>query len=517
MNRSGVDDVDHDSTNSTSVEQRMTIEVSDDHQQAWVRPVNPDDPQPFTSEETIAALEEAKIVVDETVQKLVNEFVPIANFSDDRPERYLVAEGRSAIEGTNGTFQKDESCLRREQDWQGDAAINYYNYNSIHMVETDDPIGTLTSAVPGVEGVDVYGQTLKLLRQPVDVQLDDTVRRSDDDASVVLANVAGQIVFSERVLSIKEVFAVANDVDFGTGNIDSPVDIQIRGTVRDGFIVKSHRAITIGGAVESATIEAGGVILVRGGILQKGHSSLKCGGDVVARFCDEANLHVAGDLKICKELMNSHVHCEGTLYAAHGAIIGGSVYAREGIEVAVLGSDANVTTNLAVGMHPSVIDESEQIRKELKPKKEAAERIRRNIQPLMADLKRLSPEQKEKVTELMYEADAMDAEVVDVENKRTTMLLESRAHGIPYVLVTRMVHEGVTIRIGRRATSFRKEMPGPVKIEKRKLENVTEFVAVNQLTGSIQVVPSHYVVEQPQEDEVELTDSESRGRDGSCC
>lgn len=504
-----------DAMDTTKTDQKVAIEVSDDRLQAWIRPLDPDDPRPFTLEEIVHDLEEAKIVVGDPVLERINEFIATISTDDDRPERFLIAEGRPVVEGTDGAFHRAESLLQQELDWQGDAAINYYASKSIHMVEKDDPIGTVVPAVPGVGGINVFGEALKPSRKPTEVELESSVGRSDVEPSTVLALVPGQIEFVGNVLSINEVFTVPKDVDFGTGNIDSPVDVQIRGTVHDGFFVKSRRAIAIGGAIESAEVESKGDILVRGGILQKGKSSVKSGGDIVARFCDEADLRAAGDVKISKELMSSHVHCDGSLLAAHGAVIGGAAYAREGVEVATLGSDACVATEITVGIHPDVIDEAERIRVSLKPKREAAERIRFAVQPLMANLKRLTAGQKEKATELMFEADAMDADVAETESQCATMLADARAQGIPHVLVSKVIHQGVTIRIGRRITSFQKPLRGPIKIEKRKVEEVTEFVAINQLTGSIIVLPSSYVDEKPRKKAAEPTDSKHGERDGS--
>ncbi len=506
-----------DAMDATKTDQRVLIDVSDDRLEAWIRPAKPDDPQPLTVDEILQALEKAKIVVGEPVLERIKEFVAFASTDDERPERLLVAKGRAVVEGTDESFNRHETLLQREQDWQGDAPVNYYTYNSIHLVEKDDPIGTLVPLVPGVPGVNVFGEILKPHGSPKEFTLDTSVRKSPDDALIVLANVAGQVDLSESALSIKEVFAIAKDVDFGVGNIDSPIDVQIRGTVHDAFVVKSRRAIAVGGAIESAEVDAEGDILVRGGILQKGKASVRSRGDIVARFCEEAELCAAGDVKICREVMSSRVHCEGKFLAERGAVIGGSAYAREGIEVATLGSDANVKTELVVGIHPDVIDEAERIRDSLKPKREVMERIRGAVGPLMADLKRLSAAQKEKATELMFEADQMDGDIAEAENKCSTMLQDARAHEIPYVLVTKIVHPGVTVRIGRRIASFHKAMQGPLKIEKRKIDNVTELVAINQLSGSIAVLPSSRIEGQTRAESAEPTESGHGGRGGSGC
>lgn len=500
---------------STKTEKRVLVDVSGDRLEATIQPADPADPRPLTAEEIVRAIEIAKVVVDESVSERINAFLALSGTDEEQPEPFLIAQGRPASECKDESFKRHETLLHREQDWQGDAPVNYYTYNSIHLVEKDDPIGSLIPAVPGADGVDVFGEILGPCERPKEFQLDTTVRRSADDATSVFANVAGQVDLSQNALRIKEVFTISKDVDFETGNIDSPIDVQIRGTIRDGFVVVSRKAIAIGGAIESAAVDAGGDIVVRGGILQKGKASVKSGGDLVARFCDEANLRAGGDIKICKEIMNSHVHCEGKLLAQRGAVIGGAAYARSSIEVLTLGSDGNVQTDLIVGIHPDVIDEAERLRESLEPKREVMERIRSAVGPLMADLKRLSAAQREKATVLMFEADQMEADIVMAESQSAAMLEEGRAQEVPYVLATKIVLPGVSIRIGRRITHFSKAMHGPVRIEKRKVGNVTELVAINQLSGSITVLRSARVETQAREESADTAESAEGGGDGS--
>ena len=499
----------------TVTQRVVVVELTDDRMQAWIRLASPDDPQPLTSEAIVKSLEERNIVVNDAVLKRINDVITLNAEGKDRQERVLVAEGIPVVEGKNAELLWDESFKKCAQDWQGNAPVDYYRFNSIVTVEVDQPIGTLVPAVPGSNGADVFGKTITPKRCPKDVQLDSSVRMSDEDATTVLAGSAGKVVYEDGRLSISEVFKVAKDVSFETGNIDSSVHVDISGTVRDLFTVKSEKAVSVGGAVEAAEIDAQGDVLVRGGILQRGTGSVKAGGDIVARFCDGANLHAAGNIKIAGEIMNSRVHCDEKLLASRGAVIGGQFYAREGVEVATLGSDACVPTEIIAGIHPGVVREAERLREGLKEKSETAERIRQTVQPLMADLKRLSPAQRERATELLFTADALESEVAEVEVKRTEMLEAARAGGTPYVLVSKAVHSGVSVRIGRRHTVFTNDCQGPVKIEKRKIDKVTEFVAVNQLSGSITILPSEYIVEHVAAETQQPAEEGSATRQGS--
>ena len=48
----------------------------------------------------------------------------------------------------------------------------------------------------------------------------------------------------------------------------------------------------------------------------------------------------------------------------------------------------------------------------------------------------------------------------------------------------------MVIGINNRETHFHNELKGPLRIDQRQIENVTEFVAVSQLTGSVTTLNS---------------------------
>ncbi len=474
----------------------LAIEVSEDRMQACLRVIDTKAARSDVPETIIKALQESHIVVSDDVKAKVDEFVALVSSTAKITEPFVVAEGRAPVEGQDGTFVWHEDFQKMHKEWKEDDAVNYYSLNSIQTVEADQKIGTLVAPQAGVPGVDLTGKEVEPEHTPVPVQLDASVRREAGETKAVFANTAGRVEFKDGRVRVNELFKVGHDVDFETGNIDSTVDVLICGTIHDRFEVTSKKSITVGGAVEAAKIEADGEVVVRGGILQRGTGSIRCGGEVVARFCDEANIHAEGDVKITREIMNSRVHCGSKVLAEHGAVIGGSVYAREGVEVHSLGSDACVATQITVGVHPDVLFEADKLREGIGPKQEMADRIRSKIQPLMAELKRLSPQQRERVTELSFQADTLELDISDREERRDEMLAAAGPKGNPYVLVSNTINQGVSIRIGRRAVSFRQAIRGPVKIEERKIRNTTEFVAVNQLTASVKVLPA-MVVEDP--------------------
>ncbi len=469
---------------------RIVVLVAEDQLTASIKVRDPNDAAPPTEAEVVEALKEARVSMDDTVRARIEEFINLARSGEPISEVFVVAEGQPATEGKDEEFVWDEVLLKNVQDWQGDDPINYYTANSVITVEEGAAIGTITPLVPSEAGANVYGAVIKPLGTPRTIEVDGSVERTEEDRPRVIAKVPGLVKFESNKVFIHEVFFVDGDVDFATSNIDSPIDVAIKGTVQDLFEVKSSKSITVGGAIEAAIVHAGEDVVVGGGILGRDIGKVSAGRDIIAKFCNECSLRAKGDVKITKELMNCRTHIEGKLVAEHATLIGGHLYVKEGAAIGTIGSDAEVPTRIAVGIHPLAIKESEKIREEVKAKREAIERILRAVQPFLREAKRLTFEQKQEAAAMLLNAREIDAEVVEAEKQRARILADARAENPPRVLVTKTIHPGVSISIGKRAIRFQKELKGPVAIEKCKMDNVTEFVALSQLTGSIQVLAS---------------------------
>ena len=210
---------------------------------------------------------------------------------------------------------------------------------------------------------------------------------------------------------------------------------------------------------------------------------------MTAKFLSETEIRAGGDVRIGKEVMNCRIVTEGQLQLTRGALIGGFAYARGGAKIGSAGSDANVRTRLCLGIHPCTLAEMHKLEEQCRSKLDFIERIRATVKPLMANLKRLTAEQKEQATELLYKADEAEAEVRKSVERRDNLVAAGREGVSARLDVTKTIHPGVTIQIGQRSATVHKELKGPIRIEERKVDNATEIVTVNQLSGSVSVLP----------------------------
>lgn len=508
----------------TSTDQAPTVnvDISKDRLRASLRYPGKEEPV-APKDAIIEALRAADLVVDQEVQKRVDQFV--ANLSaNDRPTNgsFVVAESTPAVDGQDEEFVWDEIFEKRSTEWQGDAAVNYYTLNSIVTVTAGTTVGRTIPAVPAKRGVDVTGKAIEPARQAATLELDSTVQRCEADQTQIVANIGGRVILTKGNLGIVEVLIVDGDVDFKIGNLDSHIDIHVDGIIEDRFEVKSAGSITVCKAIQAAHVEARQDVMVRGGILGHGTGRIVAGGEIVAKFGAEARLTAGRDIKITGALMNCRTHSDAVVLVESGSVIGGTLYARSGLRVSVLGSDAHVETRILVGPHPSALGKIADSDASVQPEgesithtpesitrtRELIARIREAVQPLMADLERLTDAQKKQVTGLLFKADQAERDADAAEEGKQLLLTDPETKREAGVVIFNTAFPNTTVSIGHRSVTLHKPLKGPVAIELRKVKNVTEIVAVNQLTGSIRILPSNQLtldellsaVEEPDDD-----------------
>jgi hypothetical protein len=487
----------------TSTAGSVRILVSPDESQAWIEPP---DSLPLElllpgEAEVVEALKERGIWLTESVRERARKYVEALTQAQaavargaqtELPERFLVAEGRPATEARDGDFVWDEAFQQELQDWQGDAPVNYYSLNSIVTIETGTVIGRIIPPTNGVAGRDVYGQeTAPRRKTGRPLQLGHGLRTADDDPEKVVTEAPGRLVREGDTLHMDELLKIRGDVDFEVGNVDACVDVHIYGDVKPNFSVKTTKSLTIKRAVEAAELQAGGDIHVRGGLF--GHESgrrIQAGGSITASICDAALLEATGDVSISREIINSTIRTNGQLLIEHGSIIGGEVYARNGVKVKHAGSNAGVATRIAVGTDGAVLYRAQQIDKEIRQSQEQAEQIRTRVQPLLANLKRLTAAQREQATELMCKADEIETAGERRASERDEMLAEAQPAGKPGVDVSGTLHPGVVLVFGLREAAVKAPIKGPVRVEERQVKGATEIAVVNEVTASVMVLPS---------------------------
>ncbi len=448
------------------------------------------DPAGLSAEHLITALRELGARITPEVEARVVEVVRQARNGGLGDEPVVLAQGVEPVEGSPATFTLTAGEQPPAEADESDR-VDFYR-SQILTVRAGDVLGLYTPEVPHTPGVDIAGRPVPCRVPLRSVHLGSNVRLAEDGRTVV-AEAAGKVQITSGSVSVIEVVEIAGDVDFNTGDLDVPTHLVVNGTIREGFGVRSGASITVRGAIEACRVEAAGDLQVNGGIVGQGRGLLLVGGEVFAKFCNEVTIRVVGNLIVAHECLNSRLHTDGHLTLLRGATLGGYTYARLGAEMPELGNEAEVRTVLALGLDPAAIIEARAIDARIRKRREAAEKIRSTVQPLLNQLKRLTPDQRERATELMYQADTLDQEVGREERRRDELLTRAGppADQPASLVIRKAIYPGVTLIFGDRLTRITRVRKGHFRILRRRGERCEEIVLIDRLSGSVTSLPMY--------------------------
>ena len=209
------------------------------------------------------------------------------------------------------------------------------------------------------------------------------IKTDDNDPNLYISTIEGRIDYKPGTINIDPVFTVRGDVDQLVGKIEFYGDVVVTGNVDSGTSIRAGKNISIDGTVESATIQAGGDILLKRGIQGNQKGKIVCRGTLYADFIEQSTVEAKGNVE-ANAIMNCDVTADGQviLTGSHGAIIGGNTHAAKGISCTELGNDVDLATRVHVGcVNKNYQDQKKLLMREAATKKDN-ERIMAELQDL---------------------------------------------------------------------------------------------------------------------------------------
>lgn len=475
----------------TATKPDITLQVSDDRLKCWLVFRNPSNLKNLTEIDIYELLKSRKINITEKVREKVRELLDNITVGEVPKEPVLIAEGLAPVKPVDERFEWSEELTRKEQVAENES-VNFYQQTRLTLVESGAILGRILPGKEGKNGIDVYGEAIKINTKYTPIKLGENVELLEKDGQrYVVATTAGQAFCEYGKIYVRDVLEIKGNVDFETGNIDTGSDVLIRGIVKDLFIVRSKKNISVAKLVESAYLFADGNITIAGGVKGRGKARLEAKGDIAAKFIEYTYVEAGGNVLVGNEVIDSVIYCQGRLIAKNGALIGGQYYATQGIITKTVGSATGVKTIIAAGSDPFLISEIFALEQRIEELKNKVAKIRSTVTPLLQQIKRLTPEQRERATELMFTADNMEMEIEDCKKRLEELRGKIPETGSVSIVISSIVYPNTEIRINNRTTFLRQELKGPVKITLRKVDNITEMVHINQLSGSMYTLKSH--------------------------
>jgi uncharacterized protein (DUF342 family) len=152
---------------------------------------------------------------------------------------------------------------------------------------------------------------------------------SPQNENIILATVAGQPKFENDIMNVDDTFQTKG-VNVGTGNINYAGAVIVNGDVTESMQVIAKGDITINGFVESATIRAGGDIIITEGAMGKMNEEdckLHAKGSIFVQHGQGLDIVAGKSLNVRKQLAYSRVKTGGTVTIGDPGKPMGSVFA----------------------------------------------------------------------------------------------------------------------------------------------------------------------------------------------
>ncbi|MBX3374829.1 MAG: DUF342 domain-containing protein [Phycisphaeraceae bacterium] len=380
----------------------------------------------------------------------------------------VVAVGTAAVPGRDGSiewcpgFDPDEVITLERGD---DDEVDHYARTRVRTVRNGDLIGRLTAPDPGIDGRDVTGGTVPARPgRPAPLRMGDGVQV--DEAGAVRALCDGVLDRVHGVLCVSPVLDIAGCVDFSTGNIDFPGQINIRGDVRDRFVVRATGSVHVDGLVEGATMLVGGSFTLRCGMAAKERGQVVVDGDCEAGFLNNVRGRVGGSLAVRNELIDCHLVVGGNLAAPAASVVGGTLAVTGEVIVSTLGSIGGSPTELILEGAPLLIARLARTEDVVERGREALAALRDELAQRVRSGCGQSVRNRERITELSALIAERERRIDVAATRVEDLRREIRAVRRLRLTIGRMLHARVRLRVRGAVFEVQQDVRGPFTVER---------------------------------------------------
>ena len=432
-----------------ALEETYSIEVSPDNMQVTLRfyPASQTGKR-ATMDSVIRDLRYRNIVYGIQMNVLQDHFMSEGIYCTD----LIVAKGKEPRHGTDAYIKYYfNTDIHAQPTLKDDGTVDYFHLNMINPCKKGQLLAEIIPEDEGEYGTTVQGTKIRPRQvKKAHLEFGHNIEISEDRRKIT-SMVDGHVSLVDSKVFVSDVYEVEN-VDLSTGNIDFEGSVQVGGNVSSNFVIRAGGNVIINGVVEGAHIEAGGNIIIARGMNGMAKGTLKAGGNIVAKFLENATASAGGYVNT-ESILHSNVTAatEIQVTGRRGFITGGHVRAGQRIEVKTLGATLGAPTVVEVGVDPEKKAEYMRLQKEVS---EIVKNIR-NLQPVLANFAekrnkgiRFTPDQ---INYIRNAAATMETQKKSLEEKNRRMQelqLEFNPQERAAVLVKGEVYPGTTIIIG---------------------------------------------------------------------
>lgn len=263
---------------------------------------------------------------------------------------FLIAKGRLPIEGRNGFFEYFFNINDRKKPLiRANGTVDYSQMSKLYEVKEGDKLCEYRHAIEGMDGYDVCGNVLEALRSVEIPPISGRGICKDENSDVYYATVDGTVDFIDGKLDVKNVLEIHGDI-IGDTKTEYLGDVHVTGNIDEGAVIHASRNVYVDGIIGTASIYAGGDIVVAGGIIGTPETNIVAKGNVYADVIEQGTIIADGTVR-ANSFVNAVVDAKGYIMAEgkDGAILGGTSRGLLGVDVKTAGDEYGTVTVISAG------------------------------------------------------------------------------------------------------------------------------------------------------------------------
>lgn len=346
---------------------------------------------------------------------------------------------------------------------------DYRDLGDVTVVEPGQPLMRRIPATGGTQSKNIFGEPIET-KPGVESSFADGLKGakpSAEDPDLLVATEAGQPIIVERGVNIESTMSLAH-VDLSSGNISFDGSVIVSGDVERGGRIHATGDITVRGMVESANLDAGGDIVIRGVIIgtENKHTkkienaNIKATGSISAKGIEYANLCAENNVYVEDWVINSNICAVnevivGNVSASKGQIIGGKVSSGILVKAIRFGSNSGVSTIVEVGDTSKVREKLDHVNNEIKKQKALLQDLHKKILSFKNNPTRHAQSLlKETSSSYVFIKDSIEK----LEAEKITLISEKDRWKNAKIISEKIIYAGVTAIVAGQEKQFKDDV-----------------------------------------------------------
>ncbi|TGK21892.1 DUF342 domain-containing protein [Leptospira fluminis] len=406
-------------------------------------------------------------VLNDKIYQVLKQLAEATSKMNFSPVTFPIAAGVPAMKGEDGWLKFYHPQAQRVKIGE-DGKADFRNIERYIYVKEGEKLASLFEGIPGKQGVDVFGKPIappSIKRPKLTIGKNVQERTGLVDGKELreyFSTTNGAIFSTETSVTVSQELQIDSNVGLGTGNVNYDGNVVVKGDIEPGASVTTNGSLIVKGNVESSELSVGRDLEVSGGIKGDGKNVIKVGGHLSAKFIENAEIEVDGDLVVEGFVLNSKIFCLGTvaLNGANSNLVSSTVTAFTGLVCGHLGSQAELDTVVELGFHYRNDRAFEELTKRLHSAEKEMEKVLPKIQQIKQLVQRsrgqIPEEKKEGYRKVFAEYNEKSRFIEALKNK-VEALKAARFHpGEVQLVVRKGAYKGGVIKYRRQIEKVEK-------------------------------------------------------------